>query len=323
MAAPTTLGGEAPRHTLYLLANLSKDFVIGGRTVSKSGIFRTADRETLRHIGTNQPRPFQVAFDPRDPDRFYYAVLNGIMRTTDGGETWRVVTGWNMTEPKDVVVDPHRPDRIFIGLPDGVGVSEDGGDTWAYRDAGIRRKFTESLVVDRAVEGHLLAGTELGIYRTTNAGHIWERVLETTMQVHDVEQCPADPSRFYAVTQADGAWTSDDGGKTWTRMPGIPTEHTLHHLSIDRNDPRRILIGGWGLGVRLSEDGGASWTDRGAGLPSPNIWSLSFDPDFPGRIYASPYEDALHVSDDLGRTWKPLFFDGALVWEYQFVKEDR
>ncbi len=320
LGAPSS-GRAEPQHTLYLLVQQTKDYVIGGRRISDSGLFRTRDRKAIQFVSHQQPRPFQIGFDPRDPNRMYYANLNGISRTLDGGKSWKRVTGWNITEPKDLQVDPHNPDRIWIALPDGIALSPDGGDTWQYQDAGIKTRFTEALVVERAFPDTLLAGTERGIYRTSNAGNTWSLVQPTTATVHDLLQSPHDSMRYFAVTQSDGAWASQDGGISWSRIADVPDQFTLHHLAADFHDPNRLALCGWGAGVLVSEDGGKTWQDRTAGLPSREIWSVGSDPDFPGRLYASPFEEALYVSDDFGKSWQPLLFEGALVWEYQFHKE--
>lgn len=306
-------------HTLYMAVSLTKDFTIGRKAMNESGLFRTADREAIEHIGFHHPRVDAVAVDPRDQDVLYLAALNGVLRTEDGGQSWRILTGWKMTEPKDVAVDPHHPDRVFAALPDGIGVSENRGQTWTYKDEGIARKYTQTLVVDRSVSDRLLAGTELGIYLSEDGAQSWQQVLPTEATVSRIIQSPHDPAVFFAATQNDGAWRSDDAGATWQQLDGVPHEYTLHHIAVDPANPENIAVGGWGIGLLVSEDGGQSWEPRNQGLPSTELWSFAFDPDKPGRLYANPYQEALYVSDDLGRSWEPFFFEGAQVWDYVFV----
>lgn len=308
-------------HTLYMAASMTRDFTIGRETHSENGVFRAPDRSSIEHIGFNHPRVDAIAFDPRDPDVFYLAALNGVLGTRDGGESWRILTGWRETEAKDVAVDPHQPDHVYAALPDGIGVSYDRGQHWEYKDQGIRRKYTQTLMFDRSREGRILAGTELGIYRTEDGAETWRRVLATDATVNDIVQSPADPAVFMAATQSDGAWVSRDGGENWYQVPGISDEHTLHRVAFHPDDVQRLVLCGWGIGVLVSEDGGETWEDRTAGLPMDRIWSVAIDPDYPERIYANPYQEALYVSDDFGHTWESFMFAGAQVWDYAFVRE--
>jgi hypothetical protein len=319
LLASAPVSAAAASHDLYLCVSMAGTYVVGAKVQRLNGIYRSTDRQEVVHLGFNHPRQDALAADPRDPRILYTAGLNGVLRSTDAGATWRIMTGWEMTEPKDIIVDPHQPDRIYIALPDGIGVSEDRGQTWQRRQHGIRRAYTQAIVADRATAGSLVAGTELGIYRSEDDARSWHRVLTTRATVTDVQQSPLDPARFLAATQRDGAWESSDHGRTWQRLRGLPIEHTMHNIEFDPTHAERMVVGGWGLGVRVSEDGGRTWQDRSAGLPNPNIWRVAADPDYPGRLYASPHESPIFVSDDFGRTWRTHWFEGATVWDFAFV----
>ncbi len=312
------LAAATPDHALYMSASLTQDFTIGKRVTSKSGLYISEDRETARHLGFHHPRMDKGDYDPRNPDILYFGALNGVIGTRDGGQSWKILTSWNMTEGKDVKVDPFNPDRIYAGLPDGIGVSEDQGATWRYSDSGIERKYTQTLAPDRNRNGHVLAGTEKGIYRTTDGTLNWTRVLSTSATVNHIVQSPHDPDHFLAATQENGAWLSQDGGVTWIQIhPGAPGS-AFHFAAFHPRKPDVLTLSGWGFGVRISEDSGQSWT-QATGLAHDNVWSHAMDPDFPDRIYACLYRDTVYVSDDLGNSWEPFLFPGATIWDYLFV----
>lgn len=309
-----------PKHDLYVCANLSgQSGVMGRGGPARSGLYRSADRVTFEHRGPHHIRMFTLTHDPRDITTLYFAALDGVLRTRDGGHTWRTLTSWDMTEPHAVSFDQQAPDHLYAGLPDGIAVSRDRGQTWRRMNAGIRRSYTHALLVDRTRAGRVVAGTELGIYLTEDGARSWRLVQATTKVTYDLRQSPHDPQAWLAATSGDGAFRSDDGGRTWRRVPGIGAEHTLHNVEFDRLDARRQVLCGWGAGVQLSEDGGATWNDRTAGLPNREVWSVAFDPDQPGRLYAAPYLQPLFVSDDLGRSWRPLQFEKAIVFSLVFV----
>lgn len=319
LGAAPAIAAPALRHDLIICVTLEQAFYIGSRTEGRSGIMRSSDRETLEHVGYNHVRIDTVAADPRDPSVLYAAASNGLLGTRDGGMSWRFLTGWDQTELKQVAVDPHAPDELYVALPDGIGVSRDGGRTWGRGEAGIRRRYTQTVIVDRTQAGRLVAGTEQGIYLSEDGARHWTLVQAMDATVDDVKQSPHDPREFLAVTQSNGAWRSDDGARTWRRIAGVGTEHTLHFCAFDATDPRRRVLCGWGCGVLVTEDGGQTWEARNAGLPNPNVWCVGSDPDLPGRLYASPHQSAVYLSDDFGRTWRRGWFERATVHRFVFV----
>lgn len=309
----------APAHDCYVLLSMTKGLVMGSRIVHLNGVYRMEERARPVHVGFNLPKADGLAASPQDPRTLFIVGLNGVLRSRDGGETWKIMTGWDMTEPKDIAPDPRAPGHFYVGLPDGIAVSRDGGETWQRMNRGITRAYTQTIAVDRTRAGRVLAGTELGIYVSDDGAESWRRVAITARTVNDLKQSPHDPRLFLAATQADGVLRSRDGGETWEPLAGGPRGHTVHRIDFDAHDPRRMLAAGWGCGVQVSEDGGATWSARTAGLPNANIWAAAFDPDLPGRIYAGPHQEAVHVSDDHGATWRPWAFEGAIVWDFAFL----
>jgi hypothetical protein len=144
-----------------------------------------------------------------------------------------------MTEPKGVAFDPHAPDDVYLALPDGIAVSHDGGQTWRRAHAGIKRAYTHAIVVDRTKKGRVVAGTELGSYITEDGAQTWKLVQPTAKVTYSLAQSPHDPRVFLAATSADGALISRDGARTWTRLAGVPTAHTLHYARFDPHEAKR------------------------------------------------------------------------------------
>lgn len=318
-AAPLLAAAE-PKHDFYLCLNLGgQGQSVSSRAYVKSGLYRSTDRVTFEHVGFTHIRTISVVSDPRDPNCLFLALLDGVLRSADRGRTWKRVTDWRMTEGKGIAVDPNAPDHVYVALPDGIGVSRDHGDSWQRMNGSIRRAYTESLVVDRTRAGRVLAGTELGIYLTEDGARTWKLVQATTKVTYDLRQSPHDPKVFLAATSAEGVFRSDDGGRSWRRLAGLPTGHTMHSAVFDPRDPHRLVVAGWGAGVQVSDDDGRTWSDRSAGLPRREIWAAIADPDFPGRLYAGPHLSPIQVSDDWGRTWRPLAFDNALVFGLAFL----
>lgn len=311
------------RHDLYLCLKLGGlNQVMGSRAPAKSGIYRSTDRRTFEHVGPHHVWMYTLAPDPHEPRRLLVGAMDGVLRSSDLGRTWRITTSWDMTEPHAVAIDPNAREHVYAGLPDGIAFSPDGGQTWTRRQEGIRRAYTQTITIDRTEAGRVLAGTEKGIFLTEDGAQTWRLVHATQQTTYDLRQSPHAPNVFLAVTSVDGAFSSADRGETWQRIPGIPKEHTLHNCDFDATDARRLTVCGWGTGVLVSEDAGRTWTDRTTGLPRREIWRVAIDPDVPGRLYAAPYLEPLYVSDDFGVRWRPLGFEAAIALDIVFVPRE-
>ncbi len=312
----------ATAHDLYLCAAFNNGSrVMGSNDGSSNGVFVRTGPGQFAHVGVNYPLTISATFDPRDPQVFYVACLSGVLRTLDGGKTWRLVTGWAETEPKSIAVDQLAPDTVYTGLPDGIVVSPDRGQTWQRREQGLpeRGKYTQVVRTDRTRRGRVLIGCESGIYLTGNGADSWKRVLATKETVNDIQQSPHDPRLWISVTQSAGALVSRDGGATWKKLDGVPAEKALYNVTFDARDAKRLAIASWTYGLLVSEDGGATWNPRSAGLPEPaHVWRTAIDPDN-GDLYVTVFGQGLHVSADSGRTWRPAGMEGASIQTFTFV----
>lgn len=314
LALGGTLLSAASQYDFYICANINRNYVIGSTIVTTNGVFQRTDAGEWQHLGYNDTGLTAVAFDPRDRNVMYTSALNGLWRTLDGGQTWRMCNGWDMTEGREVAVDPNAPDHVYLAITDGIAVSTDRGQTIVRKENGLpaRGKYTETIKVDRTRAGRVLAGCEVGIFLTEDGADTWHCVLPTKETVNDIQQSPHDPKIWLAATQSAGALISRDGGLTWTRFDGVPTDRALYNITFDVTNPQRYAVGSWAHGVLTTEDGGRTWTSRNAGLPeNPRVWRVGVDPS--GRLYASVFKETLFYSDDFGRTWQPDALEGSLV----------
>ncbi len=318
-----TAGAATATHDLYLCAAFNNGSrVMGSKDGSSNGVFLRTAVDQFTHVGINYPLTISAAFDPRDAKVFYVACLSGVLRTLDGGKSWRLVTGWAETEPKSIAVDPKSPDTVYTGLPDGLVVSHDRGQTWQRSEQGLpeRGKYTQIVQADRTKTGRVFLGCESGIYLTENSAKSWKRVLETAETVNDIQQSPHDPKLWIAVTQSAGAQVSRDGGRTWSKLAGVPADKALYNVAFDARDAKRVVIGGWSHGLLVSEDAGQTWTARNAGLPAPaRVWRTAIDPDS-GELLAAVFGQGLFASTDFGSTWRPVAgMQGASIQTFTFV----
>ncbi|WP_254525079.1 WD40/YVTN/BNR-like repeat-containing protein [Natrinema caseinilyticum] len=222
-----------------------------------------------------------VAARPDAPNRvFVGTVENGLLRSSDGGETF---------ERLDPAFDP-------MDSPSAPMAGETAGDSGREDDA----------VMSVAISPHdsrvVYAGTEPSrIYRSSDAGDSWSRLEGLTdlpsadewffpprPYTHHVRWLavdPFDPERLYVGIEAGAFVYTPDGGETWReRPPGSRRDN--HSLAIHPRKAGRVYAAA-GDGYAESDDGGRSWRRPQDGLEHRYCWSVAPDPRDPARVLLS------------------------------------
>ncbi|MGC2695732.1 MAG: glycosyl hydrolase [Candidatus Angelobacter sp.] len=286
-----------------------------------------------------------------DEHTYYFGgVGGGVWKTTDGGLTWRSLTD----KVKDmspsigaIAVAPSDPNVIYAGtgeacirgdIIDGNGMykSIDAGKTWTY--AGLRETRAIGRVAVNpknpdiafvAALGHPFgANPERGIYRTTDGGKNWTRVLYKDDHSGGIDLAldPVNPNVIFAsLWQAgrtpwgmdsggpgSGLYRSTDGGTTWKRLTGhgFP-EGTLGRIGV------AVAYSGnrvWALveadkgGLFRSDDGGDNWTltnsDRQYRQRAFYYTHVFAEPRNPDGVYV--LNTGMYRSNDGGRSFRPI-----------------
>ena len=281
-------------------------------TPSDSGLYRRQASGEWVHTGPRILGVANIAVHPLDPDIQLISSADGVVRSADGGRTWRKVTGWEVADVRSIVFDPARPDHAYAATAWGPLRSVDAGQTWSLAHHGLDRLYCQTLVVDRQQPDRVLLGMEQGLYATTDAAASWTRLDFPAVPVARLVQSSLQAGLLLAVTTGRGAWISRDRGTSWTAADAATATANLYAATLSPHDSALLATGGWETGVRVSADGGETWADRSAGLPNRRIFVLAFDPGQKGRLWASTFEEGTFYSDDLGRTWH----DGGLYGAY-------
>ncbi len=295
-----------------------------------------------------------MALDPTNPDIVYGgAALGGVFKSTNSGLTWLPISdAVPSLSVGDIALDPNDPNKLYFGTGEanssgdsyeGTGVyrTTDAGTTWEFLGLPESRHIGR-IAIDRTNSNRIfvaatgtLFGTnpERGIYRTTDAGATWERVLfvsDSTSGI-DVAINPTNPNIVYAAMWerirspiyrrvgglTSGIWKSTDGGDTWNQLtsglPGSAPDIGRIGLAIAPGNPNIVyasysdnpgnLIGFW-----RTTNGGTTWTSR---LVSPSAGSFSGFGWYFGRIWVNPTNaDQVYFGDVY--MWKST--DGAAHW---------
>jgi photosystem II stability/assembly factor-like uncharacterized protein len=239
-----------------------------------------------------------VWLDPRNPDTIYistgfwdvmaantdddrsFAGGVGIVKSTDGGATWRVLNennGLAGLYVGSLFMHPTNPDILLAGV-------------------GNNRYPQNS-----------------GAYLTTDGGETWTRTLATHQDITAVEIVASDPSIAFASSH-DSFYRSADGGRTWKKMAGAGMNGAFgwapaglrsgvpSDLEVDPRNPDRVFLNSYVGGNFLTEDGGRTWANASRGYTGAVLSNVAVDPSDHRRVYAIGRSGPFR-SDDGGRTW--------------------
>jgi photosystem II stability/assembly factor-like uncharacterized protein len=298
-------------------------------------------------------RSIAAAGSSRRPYEYYFgATGGGLWKTTDGGQNWRPVTDGQITSSSvgAVAVCEANPDVVYIGTGetelrgnimqgDGVYRSLDAGRTWKHVGlqatqaiAKIRIHPTDCNTVWVAAFGvHSAPSADRGVYKSTNGGETWKKVLYRDPQsgAIDLNVDPDNPAVMYASLweawrkswgmssggAGSGLFKSTDFGETWTeisRNPGLPQTGVLGKIgvAISPAAPWRVyaIVEHDSGGVFRSDDAGATWTrvndERRLRQRAFYYTRIYADPKTPDVMYV--LNTGLYRSRDGGKTYQPL-----------------
>ncbi len=257
---------------------------------------------------------------PNQASVFYSGAADGgVWKTTDAGRTWFPIFEREGTASVGALaIAPTNPMVIYVGTGqvstrydvvagDGVYRSADGGRSWASR--GLRgARHIGRIVVDprdpdvalvAAMGSMFAAGDERGVFRTTDGGASWTRVLFVDRDTGAVD-LTVDPGGLDVVYAA-----------TW---------QARHRPWQAYYEPGR----GPGSAIHKSTDGGRTWTRlEGHGLPSGPLGRIGLGAAVTTphgrRVYATidaAQGAGLYRTDDAGETWQQVNADPSLASSY-------
>ena len=251
------------------------------------GVYRSIDggKSWQRVLFTNDSTgAVEIDMDPSNP-RILFASLwhmqrtpwgftagNGsLWKTTDGGDTWRDISGApglpkNPLGRIGMSVSRANPQRVYATIecpPEdstgGIFRSDDGGTTW----------------------------------QRTNGDQKW---MVRPWYYGEITADPTDTNTVYVMNLS--TWKSADGGHTFTRLR-LPHGDT-HALWIDPANSRRMINGNDG-GATISFDGGSNWSSI-MNQPTAQFYHVMTDDQWPYRIYGAQQDNTtvgiLSRSDD-------------------------
>jgi len=296
-----------------------------------------------RLIGPHRAgRITSVSGVPSQPAIYYVGTPGGgVWKTEDGGRVWKPIFDLeHVASIGAVVVAPSDPKVIYVGTGEqttgnGVYKSTDAGATWTNIGLHETHVITGIVVDPRnpnvvlvAAAGDHWSRAERGVYKTSDSGKKWQKVLykDEETGVFDIAADPDNPSVLYASmwtrpedpfstdepekkkTQDAAIYKSTDQGSTWSSVEGkgLPTE-AMGRIGVavapGSNGKRVFAIVTQGL--YRSEDGGATWQHS---TSDPRILGNSYfsrvfvDPINADNVYVA--QTSIYRSTDGGRSFE-------------------
>ncbi len=305
----------------------------------------------LRGIGAAfmSGRISDIAIDPVDRSTWYVtAASGGVWKTENAATTWKpVFDQYGSYSIGCITIDPNDRFTIWVGTGennsqrsvgygDGLYKSVDGGRSFEKVGLGQSEHIgmiivdpRDSDVVYVAAQGPLWSsGGDRGVYKTTDGGENWERVLEVDEHTgaNEIHFDPDNPDILYASTyqRRRHVWTlinggpgsdiykSTDAGASWRKInSGLPSvDKGKIGMDVSPINPEVLYAVVEAAedkdGFFRSENGGESWTrmsDYVSG--SPQYYNEIFaDPHVFDRIYSM--DTYMQVSEDGGKTFTRL-----------------
>ena len=238
-----------PERAVFSLAVSAADGAVYAGT-EPSRLFCSDDRgETWRELEallelpsrptwSFPPRPWTshvrwIAPSPHEADLLLVGIeLGGLMRSTDGGESWQDHRPGAQPDVHSLAWHPRAPGWAYEAGGGGAAFSEDGGESWQPADEGRDRHYTWSVAVDPD-DPELLV--RVGQYRAVRrprpprpAGAYLPKPRRASPGSRSKAACPSRCEAMpYALVATDGRlfagladgqlWQSLDQGDRWTR----------------------------------------------------------------------------------------------------------
>lgn len=295
-----------------------------------------------------------VVGHPRDKAVAYAGYTGGgVWKTTNAGGDWfNVSDGFFRTGSIGAIdISLSNPDVLYVGTGehslrgdvshgDGVYKTTNGGKTWTHVGLKETRQISRVIIHPKdpdivyvAALGHFAGpNPERGVYRTTDGGRNWERVLfqDEDSGVIDFEMDRERPELLYAATwevrrfpwgirsggEGSRIYRSRDAGESWeeiTNNPGMPDAQVRERIGLTLTEAKEgrvyaLISSDAGKGLYRSDDGGDNWQfmtdDVRLFARAYYYMHIIADPSVADRVYVAAEE--LFRSDDGGKTFEDI-----------------
>jgi photosystem II stability/assembly factor-like uncharacterized protein len=263
--------------------------------------------------GSYDGAPFDLAASPLLPGALFLSPRQGhVVRSDDGGRTWTPMLfarHW-----RELAIDAQNPRRLVTvsrSVPE-IYESLDGGATWRHL-ATLEEPLgydARAIAIDPADGDRLTVAFPYNLWESTDGGLVWSRT-EPPGQLLDLHDIVLLSSRTHGrmLLTPEGVYRGSSGyGRLSVEALEARAADWIWSAS---EEPRIVVVGGFGTGPWLSFNGGMQWRPRFQGLLAHGVWNVAFAGTRDGStLYAGQGDDLWRSR--LGGPWRPFGVDLAL-----------
>ena len=273
-----------------------------------------------------------VEFSPTNPQVAYAGGESIILRSEDGGKTWRAMSpeghGWGAPGvrggfPIDFQVDPRDPMRIFANNYGGGNfLSENGGESWGVASSGYTGAQIRAIAVDPNYSGVVYVAARSGIFVSRDGGSTWSGITAPPFMVLEWNAIAVNPANPASVLTATN-WNplllqSSNSGQSWQNVLELNQNRGVRALAFAPSDPSWVYagVGGFisagvfdpevaGEGIYQSRDGGLSWERNTTGAFSDaHVADISIAAGDHQTIFAATTNYGILRTRNSGESWE-------------------
>jgi len=264
--------------------------------------------------------------DPSNPKRLFAPAWNAVIKSEDGGNSWKPLgNGLQVNRVVDVVTaDPVDPNVLYAGIGEGFVVSTDGGESWTSDGwgNGLGQGRLTAIVVDPFKNNIVFVGGEFGsIYKSVDSGRNFQQLaFNTGRGAYGIAANPKVEGEYLVgINSFDAAiMKTTNGADFLSSSNGLifgGADSAYSALAYAPSNLNIVYTGsgydddGNAKGIFKSTDGGKSWTGASNGLrinPTTGyphfVRSIAVYPSDPNIVFAATGW-GLYKSNDGGASW--------------------
>lgn len=300
-------------------------------------------------IDPNNPHIIWVGTGENNNQRSV-AYGDGIYRSNDGGKSWKHMGLKESEHIGNILVHPENSDIVYVaaygpiwsaGGDRGVFRSRNSGKTWEKilfisENTGINEVHMDPRDSDvlyatahqrrRHVYTYISGGPESAIYKSTDAGDHWEKIMNGMPKVDlgriGMDISPENPDHLYAIVEAaenkGGFFRSLDRGQSWEKMSDYTTSGNYYQeIFCDPMDVETVYaMDTW---FHYTTDGGKTFKMVGEKDKHVDNHALWINPENTSHMIAG-CDGGLYITYDHALTWE--FISNLPVTQFYKVSLD-
>ncbi len=277
---------------------------------------------TVMYLGTGEVYRYQGSFGGITIRTTRGSIGIGILKSTDGGETWTKSLDWSHNQQRGiqkVLLNPKNRNSVWAATTEGIFYSSDAGSSWNL-NINLPYILVNDLLIHSNDTNKMIASvgnfktTGFGVYRTTDGGANWEKLSgvpdfsgKTLLGMYE-----SNPDIIYAsvadsTTGVGQLMKSTNFGTTWTTLPtnvswGVQGWYS-HYIAVHPTNANLLFHAA--VRTVYSTDGGSSFSMTNSGYSDNH--GFAYDPTYPNILYTAN-DDGIYRSTDFGASFTDIGF---------------